>query len=108
MKFEIWQGEFRQTSMGYTHGTPMRKVWEGEIEARASAAGKALDSLFAQFQHVDDEHKPPDDYHGRSLSFGDVIRLGDEWYTIDVIGFQRLLGAPVENEHAYVNAVLSS
>lgn len=108
MRFEIWQGNFHQTCMGYKHGMPMRKVWEGEIEARPSAAGKALDSIFAQFQRVDESHSPPREYQGRSLSFGDVIRLGEAWYTIDVIGFQELFGEPVEDAHAYVNGVLSS
>jgi hypothetical protein len=89
MKFEIWQSvNYADCALGYKPGAPMKLVWVGEIEPLVGSYGpRTIDLIFDEFQRVDDEHMPPEGYEGRSLSVGDVVRIGEAWFSCELIGW---------------------
>ena len=46
---------------------------------------RILENIWYMFNHYF-----PKDYVGRSLSVGDVIKLNDEYYFVDIVGFEKL------------------
>lgn len=108
MRYEIWQAPAGEGAFAndYHALNPWVKVWEDELLAGDSEAvqdgrltpQEVCEAIFAEFQRVSDDpadyHMPPATYTGRSLTTGDLIRLGDDWYFCCVIGFARV-SAPV-------------
>ena len=59
------------------------KVYEGEIEC--DDVYDTLEDLFTIFNI-----KRPQDFKGHSMSVSDVVKLGDDYYYVDGIGFKKI------------------
>lgn len=102
MTYEIWQSvDFGDSCMGYRPGIEMVKRWTGDIEFDERDLGwnddvpsYTLERIFYEFQRVDENHMPPDSYIGRSLNFGDVVKLGDRWFACGITTWELTL--PIE------------
>lgn len=85
MKYAIWQSvNFGDCAFGYSTGALMKQVWEGrtsdlipdeDLFQEDVPVSQLLDRIWAAFQWVNDDHRPPEGYEGRSLSIGDVVHL---------------------------------
>jgi YodL-like len=80
----IYQAPFSQSYMGFDPSYDYRIVWEEENN------GRTPEDIWLRFQRVDIDHMPPDGYKGRSLSVGDVISIGDDFYTPEPVGWKKL------------------
>lgn len=93
MTYEIWQAPaeqvFRSISSEYDRTHTYVSVWAGEVsdilrpgddEYPPDVWKIARARIFNAFQRVDDDHMPPVGYRGRSLSAGDVVRIGGDWW----------------------------
>ena len=80
-------------AFAYDRSFSYAAVYEGEIEIGGDALDDvalrtaALEHLFVTFQRIDDDHMPPVDFAGRSLSTGDLVRLGDRWFFCATVGW---------------------
>lgn len=77
--FERYCGnvDFNLTKLGY------EQVYIGKIES--TDIQKSLNELFRKFNI-----ELPENYKGRSLSVSDVVKIGNEYYYCDSIGWKQL------------------
>ena len=68
---------FNLTKLGY------EEVYIGKIES--TDIQKSLNELFRKFNI-----ELPENYKGRSLSVSDVVKIGNEYYYCDSIGWKQL------------------
>ena len=94
MTFEIYQAPAEQAfrrvfGEGYDPTHDYKLVWSGDIDDvlhdgdrdfEPDVSKHARARIFNAFQRVDENHMPPPGYRGRSLSAGDLIRIGEEWW----------------------------
>lgn len=94
MKYEILQVKylekcpyvFMRYSFAEGHGFDLKDyevVYQGEIEGESR--DEMLEELFEVFNI-----NHPEDYDGRCLSVSDVVKLGDDYYYCDSIGWKKL------------------
>jgi hypothetical protein len=89
MKTVIYQAPFSQTWNGLSLLADYVPVWTEENE------GRTIDEIWTRFQRIGDGASwyggmPPEGYTGRSLSIGDVVAIGDDFYTPEVVGWRKL------------------
>lgn len=60
-------------------------VYEGEVENGPNTRAEAMAALESLFREFNTNH--PVDYHGHSMSVGDLVELGDWFFYCDTIGF---------------------
>lgn len=60
-----------------------KKVYEGEIEC--DDVYDTLEDLFTIFNI-----KRPQDFKGHSMSVSDIVKLGDDYYYVNGIGFKKI------------------
>jgi len=90
MTTRIFQAPFAQTCMGFKPSAEYALVWEEENH------GSGPDDIWLRFQRIDSFLMPPEGYKGRSLSVGDVIAIGPDYFTPEFVGW-RYLGRENEN-----------
>jgi hypothetical protein len=104
MKLEIWQVPPEQAfsifPADYKRDADWTRVWASTLEIEglpepdeshpATSTEALLEQLFAHFQRIDPDHMPPPGYHGRSLTSGDLVRLGDEWWFCAILGWHKV------------------
>lgn len=94
MKYEILQVKnlekcpyiFMRYSFAESRGFDLKDyeaVYKGEIEGESP--DEMLEELFEIFNI-----NHPEDYNGHSLSVSDVVKLGDDYYYCDSIGWKKL------------------
>jgi hypothetical protein len=70
---------------GYAPGDRLVKGWQGVVPPGCAAADR-LEYLFV----VHNRDDRPDGQLCPSMSVGDVVKLGDEWWTVQDIGFAKV------------------
>ena|SRR5215203_182972 len=102
MRFRIWQSsDYAITAMGYKPNAEMACVWDASgVEHDlhdTDGSMKILGRIFHDFQRVDENHMPPEEYKGRSLSVGDVVQIerdtgATEWWAVEPVGWKEIEG----------------
>lgn len=95
---QIWQAPPEQAFdlRGYHPELEWECVWSSTcskaliISRDGRPTESILGSVFERFQRVDENHWVPDGYEGRSLSMGDLVRLGDEWWHCEFVGWKQV------------------
>jgi hypothetical protein len=93
IRVTIYQAPFDETYRGFDQTAGYTAVW---VEPWDEAP--TTDEIWTRFQRVDEVTGPwpPDGYKGRSLSIGDVVAIGPDFFTPESVGWRQLDSAEVE------------
>ena len=98
MKYEIYQIKdlencpysFRgwRTAQFKYNPEDYEKVFEGNVGIDEEGESGIIDALERLYYVFNVAH--PTGYQGRSLSVSDVVKLGDDYYYVDIVGFRKI------------------
>lgn len=92
MRFAILQVPSEKLPLDYFFGAPApsemyETTWEREsLEGLVEPKASVNEILVWAFQKFNLDR--PDDFEGRSLSVGDVVKVGDQYFKVQMCGFE--------------------
>ena len=100
MRYQIWSNEsyklrekpipgYAQFLDGYRPDALMRMTFEGDIFSSVESKESAIDALHELFARFNQDDRP-NGGAAHSLSVGDVIKINDEAWSVDVVNFTKL------------------
>jgi hypothetical protein len=97
MRLRVYQAPFEQTALGFAPTADYQVIYEDNIRSRTP------EEVWVFLQRVDEVNGPwpPPDYHGRSLSVGDVIELDGVMWTPLMAGWGQLPDRLAEYVRSY-------
>ena len=81
--------EYGQRFFEFEPGNKMEMVWQGDTNDLGVTDEQVGDNFLNDvFRIFNIEH--PEDYEARSLSVGDVVRLGGFYFAVQKVGFKHI------------------